>query len=283
TMVNGLGVIGRGVGGIEDEAAMLGQPSSMLIPEVVGFKLTGRLLEGITATDLVLTITERLRQHGVVGKFVEFYGAGLSALPIADRVTIGNMSPEYGSTIAVFPIDGMTLEYLRLTGRDETAIALVEAYARAQGLFRTDDTPDAVYTSTIELDLSSVEPSIAGPRRPQDRVPLKSAKPMFSTSLESMLGEPRKKAVALAGAGGGAAAAVEAPGWAEQVDHGPVVAAAITSCTNTARRSVMSGAGLVAKKAVEKGLTRKPWVKTSLAPGSQVVTEYLDQAGLTQY
>ncbi len=283
TMVNGLGVVGWGVGGIEAEAAMLGQPSSMLIPEVVGFKLTGRLQEGITATDLVLTITERLRKHGVVGKFVEFYGAGLSALPIADRATIGNMSPEYGSTIAVFPIDDMTLEYLRLTGRDEPTVALVEAYAKAQGLFRTDDTPDAVYTSSIELDLSTVEPSIAGPRRPQDRVPLKQAKPMFKTALDAMLAEPRKPVIALSSGGGGTATAVQAPAWADQVGHGTVVVAAITSCTNTSNPSVMIGAGLVAKKAVERGLNRKPWVKTSLAPGSQVVTEYLEKADLTQY
>jgi aconitate hydratase len=280
TMVNGLGVIGWGVGGIEAEAAMLGQPSSMLIPDVVGFKLHGRLQEGITATDLVLTITERLRKHGVVGKFVEFYGAGLSALTIADRVTIGNMSPEYGSTVAVFPIDEMTLDYLRLTGRDDSMVALVEAYARAQGLFRTDETPDAEYTTTIELDLSTVEPSLAGPRRPQDRVPLASAKTMFGTALKAMLAEPRK---ASKSSGGGTAVTVEAPAWADQLQHGAVVVAAITSCTNTSNPSVMIGAGLVAKKAFEKGLTRKPWVKTSLAPGSQVVTEYLDKAGLTEY
>jgi aconitate hydratase len=281
TMVNGLGVVGWGVGGIEAEAAMLGQPSSMLIPQVLGFKLTGQLQEGITATDLVLTITEILRKQGVVGKFVEFYGAGLSALTIADRVTIGNMSPEYGSTIAVFPIDHMTLEYLRLTGRDAAAIDLVEAYARAQGLFRTDETPDATYSSTIELDLSSVEPSIAGPRRPQDRVPLKSAATQFAASLKTMKGEPRKGA-STAG-GGGTATAVAAPAWADQLDHGAVVVAAITSCTNTSNPSVMIGAGLVAKKAVERGLTCKPWVKTSLAPGSQVVTEYLVKADVQRH
>ncbi len=280
TMVNGLGVVGWGVGGIEAEAAMLGQPSSMLIPDVVGFKLHGKLQEGITATDLVLTITEQLRKHGVVGKFVEFYGVGLSALTIADRVTIGNMSPEYGSTVAVFPVDEMTLDYLRLTGRDEPTIALVEAYARAQGLFRTDETPDADYTTSIALDLSTVEPSLAGPRRPQDRVPLKSARSMFGASLEAMLAEPRKVST---GSGGGTAVAIEAPAWADQLEHGAVVVAAITSCTNTSNPSVMIGAGLVAKKAYEKGLTRKPWVKTSLAPGSQVVTEYLDKADLSRY
>jgi aconitate hydratase len=280
TMVNGLGVVGWGVGGIEAEAAMLGQPSSMLIPDVVGFKLTGKLQEGITATDLVLTITERLRKHGVVGKFVEFYGNGLSHLTIADRATIGNMSPEYGSTIAVFPIDDMTLDFLRLTGRSEAQVALVEAYAKAQGLYRTESTVDPVYTNAIELDLSTVEPSLAGPRRPQDRVPLKDAKGSFGTSLDAMLAEPKKK-----GSGGGAAAAVavQAPVWASEFDHGAVVVAAITSCTNTSNPSVMIAAGLVAKKAVEKGLTSKPWVKTSLAPGSQVVTEYYEKSGLNTY
>jgi aconitate hydratase len=282
TMVNGLGVVGWGVGGIEAEAAMLGQPSSMLIPPVLGFKLTGRLQEGITATDLVLTITEMLRKQGVVGKFVEFYGVGLSALTIADRVTLGNMSPEYGSTIAVFPIDDMTLEYLRLTGRDAQAVASVEAYARAQGLFRTDETPDATYSKTIELDLASVEPSLAGPRRPQDRVPLKQAASQFGTALKGMLAEPRKSTKVVAAAGG-TAVAVEAPAWADQLDHGAVVVAAITSCTNTSNPSVMIGAGLVAKKAVERGLTSRPWVKTSLAPGSQVVTEYLEKAGVQTY
>ena len=283
TMVNGLGVVGWGVGGIEAEAAMLGQPSSMLIPDVVGFKLTGRLQEGITATDLVLTITERLRQHGVVGKFVEFYGAGLSHLTIADRATIGNMSPEYGSTIAIFPVDEMTLEYLRLTGRTEAQVALVEAYARAQHLFRTETTEDPVYTSAIELDLGTVEPSISGPRRPQDRVPLRQAKSSFGKALDGMLSGPKKKTIAVGGGSSSAAVAVEAPAWADQVDHGAVVVAAITSCTNTSNPSVMLAAGLVAKKAVEKGLTRKPWVKTSLAPGSQVVTEYYAKSGLDKY
>jgi aconitate hydratase len=279
TMVNGLGVVGWGVGGIEAEAAMLGQPSSMLIPDVVGFKLTGKLQEGITATDLVLTITERLRKHGVVGKFVEFYGPGLSHLTIADRATIGNMSPEYGSTIAIFPIDDMTLDFLRLTGRSEAQVALVEGYAKAQDLFRTDATVDPVYTNTIELDLATVEPSLSGPRRPQDRVPLRDAKASFAKSRDAMLAEPRKK-----GSGGTAAAvAVQAPAWADQLDHGAVVVAAITSCTNTSNPSVMIAAGLVAKKAVEKGLTSKPWVKTSLAPGSQVVTEYYEKSGLNTY
>ncbi len=282
TMVNGLGVVGWGVGGIEAEAAMLGQPSSMLIPDVVGFKLTGRLQEGITATDLVLTITERLRKHGVVGKFVEFYGPGLSHLTISDRSTIGNMSPEYGSTIAIFPVDDMTLDYLRLTGRSESQVALVEAYARAQNLYRTDESPDPVYTSAIELDVSTVEPSLAGPRRPQDRVPLRAAKPSFASALETLLAGPKKKTIAVGG-GGAAAVAVEAPAWADKVDHGAVVVAAITSCTNTSNPSVMIAAGLVAKKAVEKGLQRKPWVKTSLAPGSQVVTEYYAKSGLDTY
>ena len=253
TMVNGLGVVGWGVGGIEAEAAMLGQPSSMLIPSVVGYRLTGRLPEGATATDLVLTITETLRKKGVVGKFVEFYGPGLAHLTIADRVTLGNMCPEYGATVAIFPIDEMTLEYLRLTGRDEKQIALVEAYARAQGMFRTDDTPDAVYTETMELDLATVEPSLAGPRRPQDRVSLSGAKRAFAGALDEL-----KKGVKVAASGGGAAVAVET-----QLEHGSVVIAAITSCTNTSNPSVMIGAGLVAKKAVEKGLQVKPWVKTS--------------------
>src|SRR5215204_3311312 len=273
TMVNGLGVVGWGVGGIEAEAAMLGQPSSMLIPSVLGYRLTGRLPEGATATDLVLTITEAIRKKGVVGKFVEFFGPGLAHLTIADRVTLGNMCPEYGSTVAIFPIDEMTLEYLRLTGRDTTQIALVEAYAKTQGLFRSADSPEAVYTETMELDLGSVEPSLAGPRRPQDRVSLSKAKPSFATALEEL-----KKGVKVQAAGGGAAVAT-----ATQLEHGSVVIAAITSCTNTSNPSVMIGAGLVAKKAVEKGLTRKPWVKTSLAPGSKVVTDYLKKSGLDTY
>jgi aconitate hydratase A / 2-methylisocitrate dehydratase len=273
TMVNGLGVVGWGVGGIEAEAAMLGQPSSMLIPAVVGYRLTGKLPEGATATDLVLTITESLRKKGVVGKFVEFYGPGLAHLTIADRVTLGNMCPEYGATVAIFPIDEMTLEYLRLTGRDPAQIALVEAYARAQDLFRTESTPDALYSDTLDLDLASVVPSLAGPRRPQDRVALAHAKPSFAAALPDL-----QKGVKKSAGGGATAVAVET-----QLEHGSVVIAAITSCTNTSNPSVMIGAGLVAKKAVEKGLRRKPWVKTSLAPGSKVVTEYLAKSGLQPY
>jgi len=280
TMVNGLGVVGWGVGGIEAEAAMLGQPSSMLIPKVVGFRLTGAMPTGTTATDLVLTITEILRKHGVVGKFVEFFGDGLSSLTIADRATLGNMCPEYGATVAIFPIDEMTLEYLRLTGRDDKQVTLVEQYAKAQGLFRTKGSEDAVYSESIELDLSTVEPSLAGPKRPQDRVSLSKAKPAFQAALPSMQ-MPVKT-------GGGAATAARsavavADPAVDTLDHGAVVIAAITSCTNTSNPSVMIGAGLVAKKAVERGLTRKPWVKTSLAPGSKVVTEYLNAAGLTPY
>ncbi len=269
TMVNGLGVVGWGVGGIEAEAAMLGQPSSMLIPPVVGCRLTGQLPEGATATDLVLTITEALRKHKVVGKFVEFYGPGLGHLTIADRVTLGNMCPEYGATVAIFPIDELTLDYLRLTGRSADQVALVEAYAKAQGLFRTESTPDAIYSEGLELDLATIVPSLAGPRRPQDRVPLSDAKTSFAGSLDEL-----RKGVKVA-AGGGTAVAT-----ATQLEHGSVVIAAITSCTNTSNPGVMIGAGLVAKKAVERGLTRKPWVKTSLAPGSKVVTEYLRSAGL---
>ena len=264
TMINGLGVVGWGVGGIEAEAAMLGQPISMLVPEVVGVRLVGWLREGITATDLVLTITERLRQQGVVGKFVEFYGAGLEHLTIADRATLGNMSPEYGATIAIFPIDGTTLEYLRLTGRPPDQVALVDAYAKAQGLFRDAGSPDPVYTDTVEMDLSAVEPSLAGPRRPQDRVALGRAKVEFERVLADMRGEATTPA-------------------ADSLDHGSVVVAAITSCTNTSNPSVMIGAGLLAKHAVERGLQVKPWVKTSLAPGSLVVTEYLRAAGLLEY
>jgi aconitate hydratase len=273
TMVNGLGVVGWGVGGIEAEAAMLGQPSSMLIPPVLGYRLSGRLPEGSTATDLVLTITEALRKKGVVGKFVEFYGPGLAHLTIADRATLGNMCPEYGATVAIFPIDDMTLEYLRLTGRDDTQVALVEAYARAQGLFHTAGTPEAVYSETLTLDLSTVEPSLAGPRRPQDRVALSKAKASFAAALPEL-----KKGVKLQPSAGGAALATMT-----QLDHGSVVIAAITSCTNTSNPSVMIGAGLVAKKAVELGLTRQPWVKTSLAPGSKVVTDYLKKSGLDTY
>jgi aconitate hydratase len=274
TMVNGLGVVGWGVGGIEAEAAMLGQPSSMLIPPVLGVRLKGRLPEGTTATDLVLTITERLRKHGVVGKFVEFYGPGLEHLTLADRATLGNMCPEYGATIAVFPIDAMTIDYLRLSGRDAERIELVETYARAQGLYRDKNSQDPIYTETIDVDLGAIEPSLAGPKRPQDRVPLKGAKQGFAQALPGMM------VARQAGAAGGTA--VAAPPQAA-VEHGSVVIAAITSCTNTSNPSVMIGAGLVAKKAVEKGLTRKPWVKTSLAPGSKVVTDYLRQAGLDKY
>jgi len=271
TMVNGLGVVGWGVGGIEAEAAMLGQPSSMLIPPVLGVRLRGKLPEGATATDLVLTVTEALRKKGVVGTFVEFFGPGLAHLTIADRSTLGNMCPEYGATVAIFPIDEMTLEYLRLTGRDEAQVALVEAYAKAQGLFRMDGAADAVYTDTLDIDVSAVVPSLAGPRRPQDRVTLASAKTSFAGALDDL-----KKGVKVAG--GGTAVAT-----ATQLEHGSVVIAAITSCTNTSNPSVMIGAGLVAKKAVERGLVRKPWVKTSLAPGSKVVTDYLTKAGLQQY
>ena len=295
TMVNGLGVVGWGVGGIEAEAAMLGQPISMLIPDVVGFRLKGRLPAGTTATDLVLTITERLRQHGVVGKFVEFLGPGLEHLTIADRATLGNMSPEYGATIAIFPIDDMTLDYLRLTGREERHVQLVEAYAKAQGLFR-DESAEADYAEMLELDLATIEASIAGPRRPQDRVPVTRAKVEFAKALTQMLsarppGGSAPRASTTTGSGGaiatstgdeGGVAVAEPPAVQvlEGLDHGAVVVAAITSCTNTSNPSVMIGAGLLAKKAVERGLSVKPWVKTSLAPGSMVVTEYLKAAGL---
>jgi aconitate hydratase len=287
TMVNGLGVLGWGVGGIEAEAAMLGQPISMLIPEVLGFRLHGRLPEGATATDLVLTITERLRRHGVVGKFVEFFGDGLESLTIADRATLSNMCPEYGATVAIFPIDAMTLDYLRLTGRDEQRVRLVEAYARAQGMFHEPGSRPSAYTTTIQMDLGSIEPSIAGPKRPQDRVALREAKRGFEQALGGMLAE-RKGAPAIAPRGAaaaqaGVAVAEPAAVGLASLDHGAVVIAAITSCTNTSNPSVMIGAGLVAKKAVERGLQVKPWVKTSLAPGSKVVTEYLDKAGLTPY
>jgi len=287
TMVNGLGVLGWGVGGIEAEAAMLGQPISMLIPDVLGFQLKGRLPEGATATDLVLTITERLRRHGVVGKFVEFYGEGLQSLTIADRATLSNMCPEYGATVAIFPIDAMTLDYLRLTGRDEARVQLVEAYARAQGMFHEPGSAESAYTATIGLDLASVEPSIAGPKRPQDRVALREAKRGFEQALGGMLAERKAAPAAVAGgraaAPAGVAVAEPAGVGVESLDHGAVVIAAITSCTNTSNPSVMIGAGLLAKKAVERGLRVKPWVKTSLAPGSKVVTEYLERAGLTKY
>src|ERR1700730_16782134 len=286
TMINGLGGVGGGVGGIEAEAAMLGQPISMLIPPVLGFRLTGAMLEGTTATDLVLTITERLRRHGVVGRFVEFFGPGLGHLTIADRATLGNMCPEYGATIAIFPIDEMTLDYLPLTGRDESRVQLVDAYAKAQDLFRRPGDADPGYTESIEIDLGAVAPSLAGPRRPQDRVPLRHAKSGFQAALGTLKAAAKKTGNASAPAG--AAMANEGgvavlPDVDQQLDHGSVVIAAITSCTNTSNPSVMIAAGLLAKKAVERGLMRQPWVKTSLAPGSKVVTEYLRKAGLERY
>ena len=270
TMVNGLGVLGWGVGGIEAEAAMLGQPVSMLIPRVVGFKLTGTLPEGATATDLVLTITEMLRKHGVVGKFVEFYGDGVTAVPLANRATIGNMSPEYGSTVAIFPIDEETLRYLRFTGRTEEQVALVEAYTKAQGLWH-DPKHEPRYSERITLDLGDVVPSIAGPKRPQDRVVLANAQESFQSALPTYTSEPAKTST------------FTIDGQEVTIGHGAVTIAAITSCTNTSNPSVMIGAALLAKKAVEKGLARKPWVKTTLAPGSKVVTDYYDKAGLTPY
>ncbi len=318
TMVNGLGVLGWGVGGIEAEAAMLGQPVSMLIPRVVGFKLAGELPEGATATDLVLTITEMLRHHGVVGKFVEFYGEGVAAVPLANRATIGNMSPEYGSTVAIFPIDDETVTYLRMTGRDEQQVALVEAYAKEQGLWH-DASVEPRFSETIELDLGTVVPSIAGPKRPQDRVSLTDAKDSFREALAAYAGPgegaesvqstvdegaaetfPASDPVAVhsgngaagephgepAHAGGGRPSSptpVSMNGQDFEVDHGHVVIAAITSCTNTSNPSVMIGAALLAKNAVERGLTSKPWVKTTLAPGSKVVMDYYDRAGLTPY
>jgi len=271
TMINGLGVLGWGVGGIEAEAAMLGQPVSMLIPEVVGMRLTGKLNEGVTATDLVLTVTQMLRKQGVVGKFVEFFGPGLDHLPLADRATIGNMAPEYGATCGFFPVDQITLDYLRLTGRDEERIALVEAYSKAQGMWRDTSSPDPLFTATLELDLSEVQPSLAGPKRPQDRVSLGDIGASFDLLLETSGRKPQAdQGFAVTG---------------EQFDlkHGAVVIAAITSCTNTSNPNVLMAAGLVAKKALERGLQRKPWVKSSLAPGSKVVTDYLERAGLTTY
>ncbi|MFE9693946.1 aconitate hydratase [Micromonospora sp. NPDC005806] len=335
TMVNGLGVLGWGVGGIEAEAAMLGQPVSMLIPRVVGFKLSGEMPAGTTATDLVLTITEMLRRHGVVGKFVEFYGPGVSAVPLANRATIGNMSPEYGSTVAIFPIDAETVRYLELTGRDPQQVALVEAYAKEQGLWHDPDR-EPQYSERLELDLSTIEPSLAGPKRPQDRVPLGSAKTLFRSALTDYVAagdlggdkeikpgvareelprgangpadeasaesfpasdppanefsdpadEPRDLETAAAGAGGRATNPVRVTsedGVEYELDHGAVVIAAITSCTNTSNPQVMIGAALLARNAVEKGLSRKPWVKTTLAPGSKVVMDYYDRAGLTPY
>ena len=314
TMINGLGVLGWGVGGIEAEAAMLGQPVSMLIPQVVGYKLTGKLREGATATDLVLTVTQALRKLGVVGKFVEFYGPGIAELPLADRATIGNMAPEYGATCGIFPVDAETLRYLRLTGRSEEQIALVEAYYKEQGLFHTTGAPEAEYTQTLALDLSDVEPSVAGPKRPQDRVLLKDAAASFAQQLPALLA-PTAKPLGSRTAAAWRRDAVTDAAVAEDnegpsnpsahafktgaitttvkerfgvdpdpyLDHGSVVIAAITSCTNTSNPSVMIAAGLLAKKAVEKGLTVPPWVKTSLAPGSRVVTDYYQKAGLLPY
>lgn len=270
TMINGLGVLGWGVGGIEAEAAMLGQPVSMLIPEVVGFRLSGKLKEGVTATDLVLTVTQMLRAKGVVGKFVEFYGPGLNDLPLADRATIANMAPEYGATCGFFPVDDETLNYMRLTGRDEEVIALAEAYSKAQGTWR-DDSVEPEFTATLELDMGDVEPSLAGPKRPQDRVSLSGLGDSFELLMESSgVSKDDKTEVAVDGSD-------------VKLTHGDVVIAAITSCTNTSNPSVMMAAGLVAKKALEKGIQRKPWVKSSLAPGSKVVTDYLAAAGLDQY
>lgn len=270
TMINGLGVLGWGVGGIEAEAAMLGQPISMVIPQVIGFKLTGKLREGVTATDLVLTITQMLRKKGVVGKFVEYYGPGLHELPLADRATIGNMAPEYGATCGFFPIDHITLDYLRLTGRDEQTIALVEAYAKIQGLWHDENSVEPIFTDTLELNLNSVEPSLAGPKRPQDRLSLGQLTETFDKLLDDTQRTKEKDKA-------------YKTGEAFDLRHGDVVIAAITSCTNTSNPSILMAAGLVAKNAVAKGLKSKPWVKTSLAPGSQVVTRYLEQAGLQKH
>ncbi|HKA66541.1 MAG TPA: aconitate hydratase AcnA, partial [Solirubrobacterales bacterium] len=321
TMVNGLGVLGWGVGGIEAEAAMLGQPISMLLPRVVGFKLGGELPEGATATDLVLTATEMLRERGVVSKFVEFFGPGLSTLGLADRATLGNMSPEFGSTCAIFPVDAETLRYLDLTGRPTETIELVDAYAREQGMFHHESSPDPVFSDLLELDLGEVVPSIAGPKRPQDRVPLSQAKDSFLGAMgefdpeaAAQMGNGRDEAIeesfpasdppaedhddergkprpAVSGApaalaehlSGDAIEVILEDGTGFELDHGRVVIAAITSCTNTSNPSVMLGAGILARNAVQRGLKVKPWVKTSLAPGSKVVTEYLDRAGLTEY
>src|ERR1700675_1908922 len=306
TMINGLGVLGWGVGGIEAEAAMLGQPVSMLIPEVGGLKMHRRLVPGATATDLVLTVTEMLRKKKVVGKFVEFYGAGLSSLSLADRATIGNMAPEYGATMGFFPIDSETINYLRFTGRDEAQVQLVEAYTKAQGIFRTDDTPDPLFSDTLELDLHTVEPSLAGPKRPQDRVPLHLSKKMFREALSADLERTgtvaavaaAKQAMSVAAspqlspsvvatdpdeqAAANSSVPVEMNGEKVSIRHGSVVIAAITSCTNTSNPSVMLAAGLLARNAVAKGLSSKPWVKTSLAPGSKVVTDYFKKAGVME-
>jgi len=270
TMINGLGVLGWGVGGIEAEAAMLGQPITMLIPHVIGFKLSGALKEGTTATDLVLTVTEMLREKGVVGKFVEFFGDGLSGLPLADRATLSNMSPEFGSTCAIFPVDGETIRYLELSGRDENHIKLIETYAREQGLWRHDGEPDALYTDTLELDMGTVEPSIAGPKRPQDRIALSAADSTYKAHLEA----------AIANRENGGSATANIDGKDIEIRDGAVLIAAITSCTNTSNPAVMVAAGLLARNANEKGLKTKPWVKTSLAPGSKVVTDYLEKSEL---
>ncbi|MDH3416715.1 MAG: aconitate hydratase AcnA, partial [Gammaproteobacteria bacterium] len=270
TMINGLGVLGWGVGGIEAEAAMLGQPITMLIPNVIGFKLSGALKEGTTATDLVLTVTEMLREKGVVGKFVEFYGDGLAHLPLADRATLGNMSPEFGSTCAIFPIDGETIRYLELSGRDATHIEVIEAYAKEQGLWRHEGAADPLYSDTLQLDMATVEPSIAGPKRPQDRIALSAAAETFGKHLEAAVADRKD--------GGSATASID--GADTEIRDGAVLIAAITSCTNTSNPAVMLAAGLVARKANEKGLKAKPWVKTSLAPGSRVVTDYLEKSGL---
>jgi len=277
TMVNGLGVLGWGVGGIEAEAAMLGQPMPLLIPEVIGFRLTGTLAAGATATDLVLTVTQMLRKKGVVGKFVEFFGQGLGSLSLADRATLGNMAPEYGATCGIFPIDDETLSYLRFTGRSRERVALVEAYAKAQGMFRTAQTRDPEYTDTLELDLGTVEPSLAGPRRPHDRVPLAKSKQLWNEAL------PELKAAAKSKGAVKDSVRAELNGSEVDLGNGAVVVAAITSCTNTSNPSVLIGAGLLAKKAVERGLSTRPWVKTSLAPGSKVVTEYLRESGLLPF
>ncbi|PZP68292.1 MAG: aconitate hydratase, partial [Stenotrophomonas maltophilia] len=293
TMINGIGVLGWGVGGIEAEAAMLGQPSSMLIPQVVGFKLTGKLPEGATATDLVLTVTQMLRKLGVVGKFVEFYGDGLQHLPLADRATIGNMAPEYGATCGIFPIDAESLNYLRLSGRSEEQIDLVEAYAKAQGLWHEPGSPHAQYSTTLELDMGTVKPSLAGPKRPQDRVLLEDVQKNYREALVGMTTNRDKRSddvSSFVNEGGGAAvgneqlakgyADIETEGRKVRLKDGAVVIAAITSCTNTSNPAVMIGAGLLARNAAAKGLNRQPWVKTSLGPGSRVVTDYLEKAGV---
>jgi len=278
TMINGLGVLGWGVGGIEAEAVMLGQPLYFLTPAVVGFKLTGRLREGVTATDLVLTVTEILRKKGVVDKFVEFYGPGLSQMALADRATVGNMAPEYGATMGFFPVDAETLRYLRSTGRTEEEVDRVERYCKEQGLFRTDQTPAPEFSETLELDLATVEPSLAGPKRPQDRVALSAMKESFRRSLTAPV---KERGYGLTSEALSKRASVGTNGSKADLTHGAVVIAAITSCTNTSNPSVMLGAGLLAKKAAERGLKVPAYVKTSLAPGSKVVTDYLKEAGLT--